>query len=95
MDQGYDAEQFATYMEHYKPGGNDINAWTYQELVIMVDDFKKCIASGQNPSLMYANAPLAYDQYSYGNQGYGDSLPQSYDYSYPPAADTYQGYDAS
>jgi len=29
MEKGYDAEQFAAYMEHYKVNGNDINSWSY------------------------------------------------------------------
>jgi len=50
MDKGHDAEQFAEYMEHYKVNGNDINSWSYTELVVMVNDYLKLSAEGNLPT---------------------------------------------
>ena len=70
-------------MEHYKPNGNDINSWSYQELVIMVSDFQKLIESGQNPLTMYGQAQPAYDSYSYDqSHSYVDPNQQNYNYGY-------------
>lgn len=37
----------------YKDNGNDINNWTYTDIVVMVDEFKKLVHSGEYSNWVY------------------------------------------
>lgn len=59
IQTGYDAEAFSQYMAEKKPNGTDIEVWTYEELIGVVDDF---ITSLNNDTeIYYEEEQLRYD----------------------------------
>lgn len=41
MTEGYDPDDFATFLENEKEGGTDIQNWTYEELETLVHFFRQ------------------------------------------------------
>jgi hypothetical protein len=44
MDLGYDVNWFSEYMGQKRPGGTDVDEWTFDELKGVVKDFQDMVA---------------------------------------------------
>lgn len=47
VDAGYNLDSFIAYLAADKDNGNDLNSWTYAELITQVDKFRKGFAVGE------------------------------------------------